>query len=59
MKEAAFKTWFTQQVTLGWSLSKEPWFQPLDPFGTIVVSMGLSGALKLPLLTPSVLGHSI
>lgn len=36
MKEAAFSRWFKEQVRIGWSLAHQPWFNPLDPFGSIV-----------------------
>lgn len=36
MKEAAFSRWFNEQVRIGWALAHEQWFNPLDPFGSIV-----------------------
>ena len=36
MKEAAFSRWFAEQARIGWALAKEPWFNSLDPFGSIV-----------------------
>lgn len=36
LKEATYKTWVTDQIKIGWSLSKEPWFRYDDPIGSIV-----------------------
>lgn len=36
MKEATFSRWFNEQARIGWALIQEPWFNPLDPFGSIV-----------------------
>lgn len=35
IKQAAYKTWVTDQMRIGWSISREPWFNPLDPVGCI------------------------
>lgn len=34
--EAMFRTWVTDQIKIGWSISRESWFNPLDPVGCIV-----------------------
>jgi len=31
-----FRTWVTDQIKIGWSISREPWFNPLEPVGCIV-----------------------
>jgi len=36
IKEAAYKTWVTEQIRIGWSISREPWFRISDPVGCIV-----------------------
>jgi len=53
MKEAAFSRWFHQQVAIGWSLAGEPWFRPLDPFGSIVDEAIRRAAAPLPVAEPS------
>jgi len=36
IKTAMFRTWVTDQIKIGWSISREPWFNPLEPVGCIV-----------------------
>lgn len=36
IKTAMFKTWVTDQIKIGWSISREPWFRSEDPVGCIV-----------------------
>lgn len=36
LQTAVYKSWVTEQIRIGWSISKEPWFRFDDPFGCIV-----------------------
>jgi hypothetical protein len=36
LREAAYKTWITDQIKIGWALRKEAWFKLSDPIGSLV-----------------------
>lgn len=36
IKTAMYRTWVSDQIKIGWSISREPWFNALDPVGCIV-----------------------